>query len=190
MNVIISCHIDTVFRDPMAEWKNGLLRGAVDNFSSVFACGIVMERMREQVYIEFTEDEEMHMDGARNLAKRADNSDTLFIVMDVTQHKKDWSEKISFTIENIHRIEEKHVVTALKPMKWKYKINPQGAESEAWLYKDMGFACIEVDIPVKGGLHSLDSVVRGNDIFEAAKAIELIVNYFKDKNLREVSGEI
>lgn len=182
MKVIVSCHIDSVFRQPFLRWRDGILKGALDNLGSVLATGLLLQSMGKEVIIEWTEDEELTMDGARSLAKINDNQSTLFIVMDVTAQARG----AQFTIENIHRIKLKEIKEALLPLKGKYKVVPNGTESEAWLYKDMGFPVIEVDFPVKGGLHSLDGTAKPEDIKIMAEAVELLVRHFQPKTLTEV----
>lgn len=182
MKIIVSCHCDTVFRIPHLRWRDGILRGALDNFGPMLAAALIIQSMGSDVVIEFTEDEELTMDGARSLAKSCNNQDTLFIVMDVT----DSARGNPFTIENFHRIKITEIRRALKPLRGKYRLVPKGTESEAWLYRDMGFAVIEVDLPVKGGLHSLDSYANFENVKTMAQAVELLVRYFKDKTLIEV----
>ena len=184
MNIIISCHIDTVFSQPFVSWDGSRLKGALDNFASLFACSLLIDQMQQDIHIEFTEDEELTMDGARSLARKHNNQDTLFIVMDVTVSSK----KHLFTIENCHRIKSIHINHALQPLKGQYKIVPNGKESEAWLYRDLGFAVIEVDISVFGGVHNLAGTTTWERVRAAAGAIKLLVDYFKNKSLVEVEG--
>jgi len=183
MKIIVSCHCDTVFRSDVAymRYKGGILRGALDNFASMLAASLLISNVPD-AEVEFTEDEENSMDGARQLARANNNKDTMFIVMDVTADGRGKE----FTIENVHRVRIKEVHEALKELKGKYKVVSRGTESEAWLYKDMGFATIEVDIPARGGLHSLDCATDFYRLKTAARAIELIIGYFKDKPVIDV----
>lgn len=182
MNIIVSSHIDTVFRCPFLRWKDGVLRGALDNFGSMLATSLLMNSMGSDVVVEWTEDEEITMDGARQLARKHNNKDTLFIVLDVTAQAKGHQ----FTIENVHRVKIKEIRKALLPLRNQYRILPLGTESEAWLYKDMGYATIEVDLPVRGGLHSLDGQTDFEKVKTQAQAVEFLVRYFKDKTLAEI----
>jgi putative aminopeptidase FrvX len=188
VNVIISCHLDSVFTTPFADWQDGVFRGACDNFAGVLAMGYLVHEMPD-LHIEFTESEETTMDGARQLARIHKPDETLFIVIDVTDRSRGWK-SIHFTIENYHRIQEKHIRQALKSLRNKYKLKPLGTESEAWLYKDKGFPTLEVDVPVMGGLHNLQGVARGEDIWAVSEATKLLAAYFQDKTLREIEGEI
>jgi len=167
------------------KYKDGILRGALDNFASMLAAGLVMVSMPD-IHIEFTEDEEVTMDGARQVARANDNKDTMFIVMDVTDQAKGKD----FTIENIHRIRIKEIRKALETFRGKYRIIPVGTESEAWLYKDMGFAVFEVDIPVKNGIHSLNCQTDLEKIKIAAKAVEALIRYFSTKLLAEIEEPV
>jgi hypothetical protein len=189
MNIIVSCHIDTVFVDPHAHWKDGIFRGACDNWAGCFAMAILMHNS-PGIRIEFNEDEERGMDGARCLAKVASQTDDLFIVIDVCDRSKHWSKGINFTIENVHRIQLRHIRAALKPLAKQYRLRPQGEESEAWLYKDRGFACVEVCVPVNAGIHNLEGWTRGEDMWAVADAVKLLAEYFAPKNIREIEGEI
>jgi len=188
VNIIVSCHYDTVFKDPFACFEDGILKGACDNIAGVLAMGHLMHEA-PGLHYELTEDEEVGMDGARSLAKAYSSDDTLFIVIDVTERAKRWK-SILFTIENFHRIQPKHIKTALKSFYGKYRLRPTGTESEAWLYRDKGFATVEIDIPVAGGLHNLKGVVRGEDMWAVAEATRLLAEYFAPKNIREIEGEI
>jgi len=190
MNIIISCHIDTVFKDPFLRWDKGILKGALDNFACVLASGFIMKDLGEGVHIEWTEDEEMYMDGARCLAKKYSQEDTLFIVMDVTRRGLKWNRDLHFTVENIHRVEARYIRKALLPLRGQYRILEKGGESEAWLYRDLGFTTIEIDIPVMGGLHSLDATTRLVDLEVTAEAIKLLIEFFKEKTLREIVESI
>ena len=184
MNIIVSCHIDTVFSQPCISWDGSRLKGALDNFASVFACSLLIDSMLQDIHIEFTEDEELTMDGARSLARKYNNQDTMFIVMDVTSSSK----KHLFTIENCHRIKSIHINRALQTFKGQYKIIQNGSESEAWLYRDLGFAVIEVDIPVFGGVHNLEGTTTWERVQTVATAIKVLVHYFKSKSLVEIEG--
>jgi hypothetical protein len=188
VNIIVSAHLDTVFTTPFAEWKDGIFRGACDNFAGVLAMGYLVHEAPD-LHIEFTESEETTMDGARQLAKIYKPEDTLFIVIDVTDRSRHWK-SINFTIENFHRIQPKYIRAALKPLQGKYKLRPTGTESEAWLYRDKGFCTLEVDVPVTGGLHNLQGVARGEDMWSVAEATKLLAEYLAPKNIREIEGEI
>jgi acetylornithine deacetylase/succinyl-diaminopimelate desuccinylase-like protein len=181
MKVIVSCHCDSVFLDPFARVIDGMLIGACDNIAGILACA---QLVNEGIHIEFTEDEERHMEGARYVAKRHSSEDTFFIVVDVTTRGKQW-DKINFTVENFFGIQVKHIKAALRGLS--YKLVTGGAESEAWLYKELGFACLEIDIPVIGGLHSLDGKARVGDILGAAAGIKALHNYLQDKERSKLS---
>lgn len=189
MKVVISCHFDTVFRDPYARiMGNGILLGACDNIAGLLAVAQLISD--PDIYIEFTEDEEMHMDGARYVAKKFDPNDTFIIVVDVTVRAKNW-DKVNFTVENWSGIQIKDIKKVLPPTKgFRYRTNQNGTESEAWLYKELGFAVIEIDIPVSDGLHSLDGKARIEDILRAANAIEAIAAYVKNKTREQLSDYI
>ena len=182
MKIIISSHCDTVFTQPYAILINGTIRGANDNFASLLAIGSVIEQLGD-AEVQFTEDEEMYMDGAKSIAKKNNPKDTMIIVMDVTEASpgKGW-----FTIENIHELNLIDIKKALKGHK--YKIIENGAESEAWLYAEKGFSVLEIDIPVKGGCHNLQSETRVENIVAVGKALVSLVNYFKDKDISAVRG--
>jgi putative aminopeptidase FrvX len=139
------------------------------------------------IHIEFTEDEEMYMDGARAICKKYDPKDTFIIVLDVTVRGKSW-DKINFTVENFHGIHMRDIKKALKG--FNYKIQPNGTESEAWLYKEMGFACLEIDIPVMNGLHSLDGRARIEDIMKAIDAVRSVHEYLKNKTREQISDTL
>lgn len=188
MNVVVSCHLDTCFADPFLRWHGKVVKGACDNFALVLATGMLLKSMKDRVMIEWTEREELDMMGARAIAKRHKQEDSLFVVLDVTDSIRPIGTPC-FTIENVHRVETKHIRSALSTLNGRYRFISGGTESEAWLYKDLGFAVIEIDLPVKGGLHSLDTTARLEDIELIAQAIEKIVEYFSPKNLREVCPE-
>jgi len=182
MNTILSCHIDTVFRDAYAKVVDGWLIGACDNVASILAAAQIINR--PGLYLEFTEDEELHMEGARAIAKKNNPENTFIIVQDVTIRGKSWN-KINFTIENWFGIQDKHIRSALKG--FNYKMILDGSESEAWLYKEMGFACLEIDVPVMGGLHSLDSKARIEDILMVGRALNQLIDYLSDKERSNLS---
>jgi len=183
MKVLISCHMDTVFRDPYARIQgDGILLGACDNMAGILAVAPLID---EPYFIEFTEDEEMHMDGARAVAQKYNPQETFIIVIDVTVRGKKW-DKINFTVENWSGIQTSDLKKALKG--FNYKLNLDGSESEAWLYKELGFAVAEIDVPVWGGLHSLDGRARVEDIKKTAEAIRALAVYVSDKT-REQLGD-
>ena len=163
----------------MATCKDGYLFGACDNLAGMIACAQLINK--EGMKIEWTNDEEMHMDGARYVAKENSADDVFMIVVDVTERGKNW-DKIYFTVENYSGIQLKHIKKALKSMNGHYKILERGAESEAWLYRDLGFACLEIDVPVFGGIHNLKNKVRLVDILKASEAIGLICDYLGGKD--------
>jgi hypothetical protein len=179
MEIIISVHIDSVFKDPMSTFKDGYLLGACDNLAGILACAQLINK--EGIKIEWTNDEEMHMDGARYIAKENSADNVFMLVVDVTERGKNW-DKLYFTVENYAGIQLKHIKKALHPLNGHYKIIEKGTESEAWLYKDLGFACLEIDVPVSGGLHNLKNKARLIDILKVSEAISLVCDYLKDKD--------
>lgn len=183
MNVVISCHFDTVFRDPYARVINGTLIGACDNIAGVLAVAQLIGEPNLEV--EFTEDEEMHMDGARYVAKKHSADDTFLLVIDVTNRGRNWN-KTHFTVENWFGIRTALLRKALKPFAGKYKMTEHGAESEAWLYRAQGFACAEIDVPVAGGLHSLEGKARVEDILVASQAIKTLAEYIRGCNREDI----
>jgi len=184
MKVLVSCHYDTVFKEPFGEVLDGILEGACDNIAGVLACARLIDE--PDLEIQFTEEEEMHMDGARCVAKENKPEETFIIVVDVTERKRRWK-KINFTVENINGIMIKHIKKALKDFNGRYKIVEKGAESEAWLYKEMGFACAEIDVPVTGGLHNLQAKARVEDIIAVGGAIKALKDYVLNKSRAELS---
>jgi len=63
MNVIISCHFDTIFLDPFAVVKNGTLYGTCDNLAGILATAQLIGK--EGMFIEYTNCEESTMGGAQ-----------------------------------------------------------------------------------------------------------------------------
>ena len=179
MQVIISCHFDTIFLDPFSTLKNGMLYGTCDNLAGILATAQLIGR--EGMFIEYTNCEESTMGGARNVARDHSADDTFMLVVDVTERGKNW-DKLYFTVENYAGIQLKHIKKALHPLNGHYKIIERGTESESWLYRDLGFACLEIDVPVSGGLHNLKNKARLVDILKASEAIGLICDYLKDKD--------
>jgi len=185
MKIVISCHVDTVFSQPYGILRNGIFEGANDNFASILALGRIIDDpifMDPLIELQLTEDEEMYMDGARTIAERNNPKDTLIIVMDVT----DVGARYSFTIENVKEIRKAEIKKALKSFGKRYKIVDEGTESEAWLYAKQGFSVLEVDIPVKGGLHSLSSTSTVENQKAAAEAVLALLVYFKDKDISAI----
>ena len=189
MNIIVSAHLDTVFRDAYACFKDGIFKGSCDNIAGVLAMALVMHES-PGIRIELTEDEEMGMQGCRALAKKASQTDDLFIVIDVCNRSHHWPKTINFTVENFHRIQWKHIRAALKPLAKQYRLRPQGEESEAWTFRDLGFAVVECCIPVVGGIHNLEGWTRGEDMWAVSEAVKLLAEYLGPKNIREIEGEI
>ena len=190
MKIIVSCHCDTVFRDPYCSFKQGILRGACDNFASILAVATILDDpmwLEPNIELQLTEDEEMYMDGAKSIVKKNNPKDTLIIVMDVTNAKIKGS--MHFTIENFHEVRESEIRKSLKDFKGQYRLVPNGTESEAWIYAEHGFSVIELDIPVAGGLHSLDSTSKRIDQSVASKALLAMIYYFKDKEISAIRSE-
>jgi hypothetical protein len=167
----------------MATTENGCLIGACDNLAGILACAQLIGK--EGLVVEWTNDEEMHMDGARYVARENSADDTFMLVVDVTERGKNW-DKIYFTVENWSGLLPKHFKKALQPLSGHYKMIEKGTESEAWLYKELGFATLEIDIPVTGGLHNLKNKTRLIDIQKAAEAIDLIRTYLLDKTREQI----
>ena len=161
----------------------GVLQGACDNIASILAAAQLIGD--DDLEIQFTEEEEMHMDGARYLAKDHNPQEDFIIVLDGTDSKKNW--KIHFTVENWYGIKEKHIRKALKSFTGRYKLNRDGTESEAWLYGELGFACLELDVPVCGGMHNLEATAKVTDILQTARAIRAVADYVKTKTREELS---
>jgi hypothetical protein len=142
--------------------------------------------LEPNIEVAITEDEEMYMDGAQYVAKQNNSKDTLIIVQDVT---KKIGKKINFTIENVHEVKFSEIKKALRDFPKQYRIVQNGTESEAWLYKEKGFSVIELDVPVSGGLHSLDSTSTAVDQSVTAKALLALIYYFKDKEISAIRSE-
>jgi hypothetical protein len=179
MQIIISTHFDTIFRDPFATLKGGILYGTCDNLAGILATAQIIGR--EDIFIEYTNCEESTMGGARNVAKEHSADNSFMLVVDVTERGRNW-DKIYFTVENYFGIQLKYIKNALKSLSGHYRVKEKGTESEAWLYRDLGFACLEIDIPVTGGLHNLKNRARVIDIIKSSEAIGLICDYLKDKD--------
>jgi hypothetical protein len=188
MNVVVSAHLDTVYKDPMGTIENGTFEGPCDNIASILSCGLIMEDsdLTPNLIIELTNDEEMHMDGARYVAKDYKIDDTLIVVLDVTERGRNW-DNTYFTVENWHGVDIKHIKKALKEFKGHYRLNKDGEESEAWLYRELGFAVLEIDVPVSGGVHNMKSKARVVDMQQVAKAVKAIAGYFYDKERSVIS---
>lgn len=185
MKIIVSCHCDTVFRYPYCSFREGILKGACDNFAGILTVASILDDlvwMESNIELQLTEDEEMYMDGAKCIVKKNNPKDTLIIVIDVTKTNK------HFTIENYREVKESEIRKALKEFKGQYKLIANGTESEAWIYGDNGFSVLELDIPVFGGLHSLDSTSKRTDQAIAAKALLALIYYFKDKEISAIRG--
>ncbi len=169
----------------MAVLSDGILKGACDNVAGVLACA---QLAQDDIIVEFTYDEEVTMDGAKLVARKEDPASTLFIAVDVTKKMRSWPDRIKFTVENINGIHIKHVRRALKKLKGQYRVHVNGDESEAWLYRDLGFITLEIDVPCAGGLHSLDAVSRVEDIVAASMALRYLAEYFKDLSREELGA--
>lgn len=181
MKIIVSCHCDTVWTQPYAILRDGIMEGANDNFASMLALGSVLGELGP-AEVQLTEDEEMYMDGARNIAEKNNPKDTLIIVMDVTEALPG-KDKL-FTIENVHEIKTSEIRQALKGHK--FRIVKNGTESEAWLYAKKDFSVLEIDVPVKGGVHNLQSKASVQGILAVGKAIIALIQYFKDKEVNSL----
>ena len=183
MHPIISCHMDNIFKDPMSDIKNGIQTGTCDNLTGILSCAQLIGI--PEIHIEFTNDEENSMGGARWVAAHFSSDNTFIIVVDVTEKAPRWK-STQFTVENINGIDLKHIKKSLKKFQGKYKIKEIGAESECWLYKREGFSCVEIDICVNGGLHNLHNRAQVADILIASEAIKSIVEYVKDKEKKDI----
>jgi hypothetical protein len=181
MKIIVSCHCDTVWNQPYAILTDGVMEGANDNFASMMAIGSVIGEL-SAAEVQLTEDEEMYMDGAKSIAKKNNPKDTLIIVMDITEAKP--GQGNLFTIENVHELKISEIRKALKGHK--YRIVKDGTESEAWLYAEHGFSVLEIDIPLKGGCHNLQSQSKVESILAVGKALVALIEYFKDKDISAV----
>ena len=187
MNPIISCHMDNIFKDPMSDIKNGIQTGTCDNLAGILSCAQLINI--PEIHIEFTNDEENSMGGAKWVSDHFSVDNTFLIVVDVTEKAPRWK-STQFTVENINGIDLKHIKKALKGFQGKYKIKETGAESEAWLYKREEFSCIEIDIVVTGGLHNLHNRAQVSDILIASEAIKAVVDYVKDKEKKDICEAI
>jgi hypothetical protein len=184
MKIIVSCHCDTVFTQPYAIFKDGIFEGACDNFASIMAVGSVLGEL-SGAEVQLTEDEEMYMDGAKAIAKNNNPKDTLLIVMDVTEASP--GRQGLFTIENVHELKLSEIRKALK--NHKYKIIKDGTESEAWLYAERDFSVLEIDVPIRGGVHNLQSKANIQSILAVGRALVALIEYFKDKDISGVRDE-
>ncbi|MBE3137625.1 MAG: M28 family peptidase [Thermoplasmata archaeon] len=188
MKIIISAHIDTVFKDPYCIYRGGILEGANDNFASIMALGTVLLNpiwLQDNIEIQLTEDEEMYMDGAKSIAKKNNPKDTFIIVMEVTEAKP--GKNHLFTIENVHEIKISEIKKALP--KHPFRIVNGGTESEAWLYAEHKFSVLEVCVPVVGGVHNLQSKTNIKSIEAVGKAIVALVEYFSTKDIASIRSE-
>jgi hypothetical protein len=183
MNTIISCHLDSVFLSPMADVKNGVHTGCCDNLSGVLCCAQLINH--PDIHIEYTNGEETDMEGAKWVADHYSSADNFIVVIDCTEKATRWK-SIKFTVENPANVDLKHIKNALRNFRGKYKLKELGVESEAYLYKKEGFSCVEIDIPVTGGLHNLHNRAHVEDIITASEAVKSIVDYMKNKERSEI----
>ena len=187
MHVIISAHLDTIFKDPMSDVKNGIQHGTCDNLSGILAVAQLIKY--ENIHIEFTNDEESNMGGAKWISDHFSPEENFIIVVDVTDRSSKWK-KVSFTVENYNKIEAKFIKSLLKEFSGRYILREWGQESEAWLYKEKGYSCLEIDVPVSGGLHNLHNRARVSDILTASEAIKKLVDGIEAKEREEIWKEI
>lgn len=183
MNTIISCHLDSVFVSPMADVKNNVHTGCCDNLSGVLCCAQLIKY--EGIHIEFTNGEETNLEGAKWVANHYSVDNNFIIVIDATEKAPRWR-SIKFTVENPAFVDLRHIRNALRSFRGKYKIKELGTESEAYLYKREGFSCIEIDIPVTGGLHNLHNRAQVDDILIASEAIKALVDYMRDRERSQI----
>lgn len=179
--VLVSSHIDCLYKNCFCNDEGDCLRGTFDNSfgnAAVLWC-MFNDALPSDVVVAFTGDEERDSQGAIQALLaigRAGCSISLAIVQDVTN--VGWESGALFTIENdrgIDLLSAHRVVSALERYKGKYAFEHNAEPDESWDYADYGIPCLSLCLPVGGNLHGDAGVLlRKESAIEYCKVLSIL----------------
>ena len=196
--IVVSSHADCeagitgcFSREEGKDTLLGTYDNAITNAAIVWL--MLSDRLRDDVIVAFTGDEEAGCAGAADLVRflreRQIRVRHLF-VLDVTDMA--WGDKADFTIENNfwHDDFGKKIVSAAEGFPWTWRFVPsdparvpafvrkdnlisaEATEDESWCYDEHGINCCSVCLPVRGPMHSDRGVkARKASLFHYTEAL-------------------
>lgn len=162
--ILISSHIDSVYKQCFCEEDQTFYRGTFDNSLTNAAVLYMMlaHVLHENVYIAFTGDEEKDSGGCRELLTylySQGGSEVKFaLVTDVSN--VGWEEGVPFSVENDAGID---LFTAHQLVEWLspywFSFLHEAEPDESWDYQRARIPALTLCIPVEGDMHD-DAGVR------------------------------
>ncbi len=172
MNIVISAHFDLARPVMSIKMDGEKLWGLVDNFAGVFVAYQVSRKIGTTVY--YTNYEELEYDGAIDVAKSLDNSDTFIVVIDTILEKNIKGKPISIT--NAYGFD-------IKALKKRFKNKVcfidgyfEKTEDETYIYGNKyKFKTFYLGIPIPKDYHATNNSILLSDIDRATEiTIEII----------------
>jgi putative aminopeptidase FrvX len=173
MNIVISAHFDLARPVMFIKMDNQKLLGLVDNFAGLFVAYQVSRKIGTTVY--YTNYEELDYDGAIDVAKSLDKSNTFVVVIDTIQENETKKGK-QVSIANAYGINRKELKKKFKKEVDFIGGNSGYDENETYIYgKKYGFKTFYLGIPIPKKYHATDNSVLLANIDRATKiTVEII----------------
>jgi hypothetical protein len=180
MNIVISAHFDIARPVMSIKLDQEKLIGLVDNLAGVFAAYQAARKTGTTVY--FTNFEELEYDGADDVAKKLNPSETTVIVVDTIKESDAAEEPAS--IANVYGLD-------LSELEAKYKKDIdfikgpfEPTEDETWIYgKKYGFKCFYFGVPIVGNnYHDTDNNIAVSSIDKSSEILVNVITWLKQKH--------
>ncbi len=173
MKIVISAHFDLSRPVMFIKMDNKKLMGLVDNFAGLFVAYQVSRKIGTPVY--YTNYEELECDGAIDVAKSLDNSNTLVIVID-TILEKDVKKGRLVSITNAYGIDTKALKNKFKDKVYFIDGYFEKTEDETYIYgKKFKFKTFYLGIPIPKDYHVTNNSILLANIDRATEiTIEII----------------
>ena len=172
MNIVISAHFDLARPVMSIKMDNQKLLGLVDNFAGLFVAYQVSRKIGTTVY--FTNYEELEYDGAIDVAKSLDKSNTFIIVIDTILEEDIKGKMVSIT--NAYGFETKALKKAFKDKVYFIDGYFEEEEDETYIYgEEFKFKTFYLGIPIPEDYHATDNSILLSNIDRATEiTIEII----------------
>ncbi len=172
MNIVISAHFDLARPVMSIKMDNQKLLGLVDNFAGLFVAYQVSRKKGTTIY--FTNYEESNYDGAIDVAKSLDKSNTFVIVIDTILEKDIKGKPVS--ISNAYGFDTKDLQKDFKDKVDFIDGYFERKEDETYIYgKKYKFKTFYLGIPIPKSYHATNNSILLSNIDRATEiTIEII----------------
>ena len=158
--VLISSHIDTVYKECFCREDGDFLTGTFDNsLTNAAVVGNMLEGVfADNVIVAFTGDEEVDSEGALEVYRTLHHAGLkvkFAVVTEVTN--EGWDKECAFTVENdlgVGIFNGRKLAEVLDEYQGEFDYIHNAEPDESWDYNALNIACLTLCVPAQGDMHS------------------------------------